>query len=256
MESCPYLPDPIAKFFVRVQDQLVFVGGKLALVVLVENGGHRFYRLLHDLIRLKVMWRQGGERVGGFGLKAKDIDCLTGVEGMCPLQEDQFIHPETVVESLAGIIRHSFVVYLLCQAAGNAQEGSGNEVCWGTARGSDEFIDRPQLLHQLSERVRVLYAEINGMGGKAAVIVECELKAIITVANALYPADKGVFHDLSCLKRRDGDMRFIAYRHLQPIVSGELLLFVPQFLLKVAVRINDEQVFGPSFPPLYLHVGS
>jgi hypothetical protein len=179
MKSCLYLPDPVAKLFVRVQDQLVFVGGKLVFVVLVENGGHRFDRLLHDLIRLKVMWRQDCRRArnawlrtNGFGLKPKDINSLTGVEGVCSLQEHQLIHLETVMKGLARILGHRLVVQLLGEPASNAQKRPGDEVCGGAARGADEFIDGSKLLHELPERMRILHPEIYGMRRKTAVIVE------------------------------------------------------------------------------------
>src|SRR5271167_3516543 len=101
--------------------------------------------------------------------------------------------------------------------------------------------------------MRVLNPEIDGMRRKTAVIVEREFEALVTVTNALYPTDKRVFHDLSRLKSRYGDVRSVAYCDLQSVVGRELLLLFLQFLLQVSVRIDDEQVFRPAGSPLGMH---
>ena len=117
-------PDLVGQLFVGIEDELIFVGGKLFFIVLVENGGHRFYRLLH-VMRFKddaapSTVRQNQMRKRSFGLQTEDIDRLAGIEGMGSFQQDQLPHVKGLMKGSARIVGHGLVVDLFRQAAGDA----------------------------------------------------------------------------------------------------------------------------------------
>src|SRR3984885_5695273 len=157
----------------------------------------------------------------GIGQQAEYIYGLARIERMIPFQERQFSHPEMAVKGLPGIIRHRPAVDLFRQASGNTQKGGADQGHRRTTRGPDKIVDRPQFLNQLPERRRILYPEVNGMRRKTAVIVEHQVKALMTAADALYPAYEGVFHRFAGLKGGHGDMRLVTDIDPQTIVQKE-----------------------------------
>src|SRR5579872_445038 len=88
------------------------------------------------------------------------------------------------------------------------------------------------------------------MRREPAVVVERQIEAGVTVADALYPADEHVFHDLSGLEGGQGYMRFVTHVDLETVVGGELFLFLYQLCLELSAGIDDEQVFRP-FPSFF-----
>jgi hypothetical protein len=90
-------------------------------------------------------------------------------------------------------------------------------------------------------------------GGEAAVIVQRYLKTLIPAAYPMYPADQRILHLLPRLKGRYRNMGPVTPLHYQPIIAEELLLLLHQFFEKLAVGINDQQVFhsppGFAFTP-------
>src|SRR4030088_1971260 len=149
----------------------------------------------------------------------KDIDRLAGIEGMLPFQQYQFLYPERSMKGPPRIIGHRLAIYLLRQAACNAEIRSPDKIDRGTARRTDKIVDRPQLLGELIKRLRILHPQVNSMGWKAAVIIERQVEAPVTAADPLDPPDQRAFHGLAGLECGHGDMRLVAGRRPHAVVA-------------------------------------
>lgn len=167
---------------------------------------------------------------------------------MISFQQHQLPYPEGAMKGPAGVVRHRPAVDLFRQTAGNAQVRIADQVHRRTTRGPDEIVDRSQFLRQLPEWRGVLYPEINGVRRKPTVIVKHQVKTLMTAADSLYPAYKGLFHRFACLECRHGDMRLVPDIDPQTIVLEELLLLVQQLIVQIAVRIDDQKVLDPPVP--------